>query len=237
MSTTRLVLLIAGAVAVAGAPAGYRSGLLPAPAALGLLAVGLLLSLWVLGAGLWGLLRGGAAQLGPRELAGLALAGVMCAIPLFSIAASIGAPPIHDITTDTDDPPGFDVIVGVRGDSSNPLEYRGPELAATQRAAYPDIQPLVVGMPAEEVLESARAVAEAVGWRVVSVNAEAGLLEATDTTFWFGFKDDVAVRLRPAEAGGTRVDVRSISRVGLGDLGANAARVRRFLEGLRSATG
>ena len=92
-----------------------------------------------------------------------------------------------------------------------------------QRAAYPDIQPLVVGRPRREVVELASAVAEELGWRIVAVDPDGGLLEATDTTFWFGFKDDVAVRLRSAAAGATRVDVRSISRVG----GGRSRRERR----------
>jgi uncharacterized protein (DUF1499 family) len=69
------------------------------------------------------------------------------------------------------------------------------------------------------------------GWEVVTVDSEAGRLEAIDTTFWFGFRDDVVVRVRPG-ADDVRVDVRSVSRVGVGDLGANAARIRHFLDRL-----
>ena len=237
MSTTRFVLLIAGAVAVAGGPLGYRTGVLPVTAALGLLVLGLLVSLWTVAAVALLLLRGGLATLDLRTGAALAIAACASAVPLAMILPSITAPPIHDITSDTDDPPRFDAIVAARADAPNPLDYRGPELAAAQRAAYPDIQPLVVGMPPSEVMELARAAAEALGWQIVAVNADAGLIEATDTTYWFGFKDDVAIRLRPAGAGATRVDVRSISRVGVGDLGANAARIRRFLESLKPAAG
>ena len=88
------------------------------------------------------------------------------------------------------------------------------------------------------MLDLARAAAEELGWQVAAVNADAGLIEATDTTFWFGFKDDVAVRLRPAGAGATRVDVRSISRVGTGDLGRErGAHTEGFLEQLKAAAG
>ena len=238
MSTTRFVLLIAGAVAVAGAPLGYRTGLLPVNAALGLLVVGLLPSLWVVVAGVLMLVRGGgAAQLDLRTVAALVLAAGVSAVPLAALVGGLGAPPIHDITSDTEDPPHFDAIVAERAGAPNPLDYRGAELAATQRAAYPDIQPLVVGRPLREVVELARAAAEALDWRIVAVDPDAGLIEATDTTYWFGFKDDVAIRLRPDDAGATRVDVRSISRVGVGDLGANAARIRKFLESLEAAAG
>ena len=238
MSTRRYVLLIAGAAAVAGAPLGFRTGLLPVTVALLLLGVGLLVSLWGFAAGVRGLLRRrGPAQYQSGTAVVLALAAGVSVVPLAALVGGLGSPPIHDITTDTEDPPRFDAIVAMRGEASNPLEYRGAELAATQRAAYPDIQPLVVAQAPREVAELARAAAQELGWQVVTVNADAGLIEATDTTYWFGFKDDVAVRLRPADAGATRVDVRSISRVGVGDMGANAARIRRFLERLQAAAG
>ena len=69
------------------------------------------------------------------------------------------------------------------------------------------------------------------GWQIVDANAREGRIEATATTFWFGFKDDVVVRIVPAP-GGSRVDVRSVSRVGVSDVGANAKRVRDFLQKL-----
>ena len=238
MSARRLVLLIAGAVTVAAGPLGYRTGLLPVLPALGLVAVGLSVSLWALARGVvWVLRRRGSEQQQNLAAVVLALGAGVVAVPMATLLPAVGAPVIHDVTTDTEDPPLFDAIVPIRGDTSNPLEYRGPELAATQRAAYPDIQPLVVGRPSDEVLDMSRAVAEALGWEIVAVDPAAGLLEATDTTFWFGFKDDVAVRLRPVGGDATRVDVRSISRVGGGDLGANAARIRRFLEALTAAGG
>jgi uncharacterized protein (DUF1499 family) len=74
--------------------------------------------------------------------------------------------------------------------------------------------------------------ARSLGWEVVASDAATGRIEATATSRWFGFKDDVVVRIRP-EGAGSRVDVRSMSRVGVGDLGANAERVREFLAKLR----
>ena len=238
MSARRLVLLIAGAATVAAGPLGYRTGMLPLLPALGLVAVGLLATTWMFAKGvLWFVRRRGSEQQQNLAAVVLALAAGVVVVPMATLLPAVGAPVIHDITTDTEDPPLFDAIVAIRGDTSNPLEYRGPELAATQRAAYPDIQPLVVGRPSDEVLDMSRAVAEELGWEIVAVDPVGGLLEATDTTYWFGFKDDVAVRLRRVGGDATRVDVRSISRVGGGDLGANAARIRRFLEALTAAGG
>ena len=126
-------------------------------------------------------------------------------------------------------------MVPLRADAANSLEYGGRDVAAAQRAAYPDIETLVLGHPPDRVVELARETAEARGWAIVAVDTDAGRVEATETTSWFGFKDDIVVRVRPA-TGGARVDVRSVSRVGLGDLGANAARIREFLARLRAAS-
>ena len=232
MEPRRIVLLMIAAATVVAAPLGYRAGILPLLPALALLAGGLLATLWMFARGvLRSLRRRGSGQPQGLGAAVLALAAGVIAVPLSAIVSAIGAPAIHDITTDTEDPPQFDAIVAIRGDTSNSLDRR-PELAAIQRAAYPDIQPLLLGRPPGEVLDMARRVAEELGWEVVAAHADRGLLEATDTTYWFGFKDDVAVRLRPADNGATRVDARSISRVGGGDLGANAARIRSFLDAL-----
>jgi uncharacterized protein (DUF1499 family) len=141
-------------------------------------------------------------------------------------------PPIHDITTDTDDPPVFREIVSRRNESDNPLDYGGAELAQAQHGAYPDINPLDLSMPPKDAFLKAEAVAKALGWQVVESDPETGSLEATDTTFWLGFKDDIVVRVRP-RAEGSRIDVRSASRVGMSDLGKNAARIRRFLSRLK----
>ena len=95
--------------------------------------------------------------------------------------------------------------------------------------------PLAVDSPPRTALEAARSVAAELDWETVAVDPARGMLEATATTFWFGFEDDVAVRVRPAESGGAVVDVRSVSRVGVGDLGANANRIRAFLMRLQAA--
>jgi len=176
-----------------------------------------------------------ALVLGPRRgLAVLALAvGLAAAVPPWQIQRSaMNKPPIHDITTDTADPPPFVAIVPLRRDARNPVEYGGPEIAALQRKAYPDVAPLALPVPPAQAFERAERAARAKGWEIVAAVPAEGRIEATDTTRWFGFKDDVVIRVRPAGAG-SRVDVRSVSRVGRGDVGTNARRVREFLDALR----
>ena len=141
------------------------------------------------------------------------------------------APPIHDISTDLEDPPRFVAAARIRSRWQNSPEHGGERVAAAQRRAYPDIAPLATRHTPAEVYERARHVMEGLGWRVLGEDAGAGLIEAVDITPLLRFRDDVVVRIR-AEAGGSRIDVRSASRLGRGDLGANAARVRRFLKAL-----
>ena len=141
-------------------------------------------------------------------------------------------PSIHDITTDPDDPPAFMALLGRRaGRWVSPPEYDGPKAAAEQRRAYPDIQPLILNAPLTQAFEAAAAAARAMGWETVEADRAAGRIEAIATTRLMRFKDDVVVRLR-GDVGGVRVDVRSKSRVGRGDLGTNARRIRRFLAAL-----
>ncbi|HLB80145.1 MAG TPA: DUF1499 domain-containing protein [Dongiaceae bacterium] len=160
----------------------------------------------------------------PGLLLGLAVA----AGPLAQLRAARDLPAIHDIATDTDDPPAFDAILKLRAGAPNSADYGGPVVAAAQASAYPDIAPADFAAPPDRVFAEALEVARALGWEVVAADPAAGRIEATDTTVWFGFKDDVVVRV-VARGGGTRVDLRSASRIGLGDLGTNAGRVRGFL--------
>jgi uncharacterized protein (DUF1499 family) len=144
------------------------------------------------------------------------------------------APPIHDITTDPQDPPQYVAVLPLRTNAPNTTEYGGERVAAQQREAYPDLQPAVLKVPPPQAFERALAAVREMGWDLVDANAAAGRIEATDTTFWFGFTDDVVIRVRPTD-GGSRVDVRSLSRVGVGDAGTNAKRIRAYLVVLREA--
>ena len=231
----RVAIPVAAFVAIAAGPLGHRAGLLPLGAAILLLLAGILAALaWLTHRVVATLRRRGTGFRDRHVLAAGLLSAIGLGVPLASILPALGAPPIHDITTDPDDPPRFDAVVPLRAGAPNPLEYGGPALAAAQRAAYPDLMPLAVDAPPEAVLDTARSVALELGWEVVAVDPSQGLLEATATTFWFGFKDDVAVRVRPADGGAALVDVRSISRVGVGDLGANANHIRAFLARLQA---
>ena len=138
-------------------------------------------------------------------------------------------PPIHDISTDLTDPPPFEAILPLRAAAANPSEYGGDSIALQHREGYPELGPLTVDAPPEAVFLRALDAAREMGWEIVESDPERGRIEATATTAWFGFKDDVVVRIRP-EAGGSRIDVRSVSRVGRSDVGTNARRIEEFLE-------
>jgi len=116
----------------------------------------------------------------------------------------------------------------------NPPEYGGAEVAAQQHRAFPDLQPLAMTMLPHMAFDRVLAEVQALGWKISAAEPAEGRIEAVDTTMFFGFKDDVVIRLRAVQ-GGTRVDVRSKSRVGLGDTGTNAMRIRRLLSALRAA--
>lgn len=157
----------------------------------------------------------------------LAVGLVSAAIPLYFLAQARSVPPIHDITTDTEKPPQFVAILPLRAGAANPPGY-DPEVAEVQKGAYPQIRPLELAVPPAAAFARALAAAREMGWEVVAAEEREGRIEAVATTRWFGFKDDVVVRLTPA-AGGARIDVRSKSRVGRSDVGANAKRIERFL--------
>lgn len=157
-------------------------------------------------------------------------------VPWNGMRQARAVPPIHDITTDTERPPEFVAVLPLRADAPNPAEYGGPEVAQAQLAAYPDLRPLRLALPPAEAFERAQQVARDMGWELVAADATAGRIEATDTTLWFGFKDDIVVRVE-AEGSGSRIDVRSLSRVGKSDVGTNAKRIRAYLQALGSSEG
>lgn len=115
-------------------------------------------------------------------------------------------------------------VLPLRKDAPNSAVYGGPQVAAQQHAAYPDIQPLHLDLPASQAFPRALEPARAVGWEIIAEVPDQGRIEATATAFWFGFKDDIVVRVR-AEGSGGVMDVRSESRVSKSDVGTNAARI------------
>ena len=162
----------------------------------------------------------------------LALAAIAVVPPFMLLSKAKAVPRIHDVSTDLADPPAFVALAEARKAAPNGLAYGGAQVAEQQRAGYPDLKPLVVKAAPAEAMQRAIDAARSLGWQVAASDMAAGRLEATDTTFFFGFKDDIVVRIRP-EGAGSRVDVRSVSRVGLSDLGANAERIRRFVAKLQ----
>jgi uncharacterized protein (DUF1499 family) len=167
--------------------------------------------------------RGHAAVLAVALVLGLGVAW----IPWNGLQTVRSLPFIHDITTDTERPPEFVAVAPLRADAPNPVSYPGEETAALQRDGYPDIRPLELELAPPEAFDRALAAAREQGWEIVAAVPEEGRIEATDTTFWFGFKDDVVIRIEPMGTG-SRLDIRSKSRVGRSDVGANAARIRAF---------
>jgi hypothetical protein len=142
-------------------------------------------------------------------------------------------PPIHDVTTDLDDPPQF-VALQVDPVSTGPFSQE--EWRAFHEGAYADIGPIVIDKAPTEVLADAKALAEERGWEIAAYDAAAGRLEATATAGYVRFYDDVIVEVTAIADGSTRVDMRSVSRVGVSDVGYNAARIREFLADLQAAS-
>lgn len=165
----------------------------------------------------------------------LIFTGIVTGTALYWQQQASSVPPIHDITTDFENPPEFSAMVRLRADAPNPPEYEGGETERLQREAYPHIEPLLLNEHIQEVIDAAVMVVVSRGWQIVAVNRNAGRIEATEKLPWFGFKDDVVVRFTEADDGGTRVDMRSKSRVGRGDVGVNAKRIDRFLRDLESS--
>ncbi len=167
--------------------------------------------------------------------AGILVGLVTAGIPWSWIHTAKEMPPIYDISTDMTNPPQFVKIMPLRQNAENSAVYEGSVVANQQRAHFPDIRPLVLPIAPSLAFDAALREAQNRGWQIVDANASTGRIEAVATTFWFGFKDDVVVRVASVP-GGSRVDVRSASRVGKGDVGTNARRIRSFLHELASTS-
>jgi len=226
-------LALASAVLLVAAPLGTRLGIWTFLVGFALLALSALSAL----VGVLLSVVGGVRTWRWRGTAlGIAVGTIVLAVMASQIVRAGGAPPIHDITTDTVDPPAFVAALDLRRDAANPPEYAGADVALQQQRAFPEIQPLTLGEPPDRAFGRALAAAQEMGWDVVASALTEGRIEAVDTTFWFGFKDDIVIRVRAAD-GGSRVDVRSKSRVGVGDAGTNARRVRGYLAAIQRTSG
>jgi hypothetical protein len=205
---------------------------------------------WVL----WAVIanRGEAARYG---LVGVIGSAVLIALPLYDLYQAEVSPAIHDISTDVENPPQFLALAKLRQQQTRdsakltPPSYDGPKIAtgpdgtasttvALQKKYYPDIHPRADLTAPDKFFERAVKTAYKLGWHVVAIVPQQGRIEATDTSLWFGFTDDIAIRVRSAGVG-ARLDIRSKSRedlsagpFGATDMGRNAAHIRSFLKTL-----
>ena len=163
---------------------------------------------------------------------GAALLGLLVAL----LSKMGGVPRIHDITTDTADPPAFVAAAKNPDNAGRNMAYPegAADAAAQQKAGYADLQPFHLDVPPAEAFQRVKEAAMRLNWKITAEDPAAGTLEAEDTSRLFLFVDDIAIRVRP-DGTGSRIDVRSLSRVGKGDLGANAARIRRFGQALQGS--
>lgn len=161
----------------------------------------------------------------------VALSAIAIGLPLSMLSKGKSVPPIHDISTDLINPPEFVAIAPLRADAPNPVAYAGEATAEQQRQGYPELTTLIYSESRAELVSAIEKAAKNLGWELVNTDANQSIIEATDTTVWFGFKDDIIIRI--TDNGNERlVDIRSKSRVGGSDLGKNAERIHDFIEEL-----
>ena len=208
---------------------GFRAGGWPWPRAYDLAGWGA----WAAGAGVIAALAGLVAWLRRRKgSASAVLLGLILSLPVaglgaaFEIAART-TPPINDISTDTEDPPVFWF-------TATPSDYPAQN-AESQRAAYPDVRPLDLSLPVDDAFAAALALVEERGWEVLSADPAESQIEAIARSRLFGFEDEVAIRVTETETG-ARIDMRSRSRLGQIDRGANARRIEAYLADLETRT-
>ncbi len=225
-----LIAAVSGLAAAAAAGPGYRLSLWSVRAGIAAMqwagtaavagaTLGLLASLVLLGT---------PAPRARRAAAFAFVAGLALAAPLLWLSYSAQRlPRIHDISTEPDNPLPFVAVLPLRQGARNSVQPE-PATAAAQKKGYPDIAPLMLPLPAAQAFERAERAALAMGWTLVAVQRQEMRIEATATTRLFGFKDDVVIRVTPQGEGASRVDMRSLSRIGTSDMGTNAQRIRDY---------
>lgn len=228
-----LVVFFLHRLGILGTPVAMTAtGVAFACAGLGIL-IGLVawISVWTRG-------RKGAGRVAVGILGGC----VLWLWPLAAMPSYMSLPPISDVSTDTANPPRFAAIAKERAPGARPIAYPGERAARLQLAAYPDLRTLVVDRSAEELFEHARLTAagrRGLGWKIAALEPPSirppkpGILEATSRTTIIGFTDDVVIRVTGNDAE-ARLDIRSASRYGRHDFGANASRIRRFIRELQA---
>jgi uncharacterized protein (DUF1499 family) len=212
-----LIEVLPGVVTVAGALAFAVLAIL--------LALGSFVTIWRLGLGGLG-----------YAVTAIFVGAALLAYPLYLGTKAYTLPPIYDITTDVLDPPAFDAVRRLRSRTTNPAQYAGLYAAEQQRAAYPEVAPLELSVPAKNAYDQALALVNKRRWLVLDArspqpNRRDGRIEAVARTPIMGFRDDIVIRVRSVDES-SRVDMRSSSRYGFHDLGSNASRIRAFFESL-----
>jgi uncharacterized protein (DUF1499 family) len=229
LATVALGLAVLAVVAVVAGPLAIHAGIVTPFRGFRIFGFGLLASLPILVLSLAALVRtrGPTQREGRRSAARATGVSVALALLFAALAApAMRVPQIHDITTDPEDPPQFVEAERAPENQGGVLAYPR-ETVAQQRVAYPDVAPIVLKAAPGDAYAAALRAASNLGWQVVRSDPSGGTLEATSTSRLFLFVDDVTVRVRPQDQG-SRIDLRSRSRVGKSDLGANAARIRAF---------
>jgi len=176
-----------------------------------------------------------------QAILALVIGIALTAYPVYLGIRGYGLPALNDVTTDTADPPRFEAVARLRPREANPVAYPGAAAAELQRKAYADIEPLQLNTAPQDAYEAALDVVTKRKWLVIDARTPQGgrrdgRIEAVARTAIMGFRDDVVVRIR-ASGGGSRVDIRSASRYGKYDFGANARRVRSLAEDIEEAAG
>ncbi len=213
---------IGALVAFVAGPVLAHFHVLPALAGFGLFVLGGLLGVIAAVLGIVHLARGRGVG------AGLAVGAVLTIAFVIVAAGGRNVPRINDITTDTGSPPQFVAAGSIAANRGRDMTYPGPSFAEQQRAGYPDLAPLKVAAPPDEVYKRVAATAQQMPtWQITRNDAAAHALEGVDTTWLFQFQDDFVIEVRPQD-GGSVVQMRSKSRDGKGDIGANAARIKAF---------
>jgi uncharacterized protein (DUF1499 family) len=225
IQTISLFMGILSALLILVSGPGTRIGLYPFTVGLLLIFLGFLVGLAAVIVSVIALFSNPQYQI--YAVLGLLLGAVSFGLIAGAVWSGRKAPMIHQVSTDTIKVPKFVSILPLRAHALNPVEYT-EDNARKQTAAFPDIKTIHVKLSPGEAFEKALSVVHTLKWKLVDEKKDEGRIEAYDTTFWFGFKDDVVIRIVP-EKDGSAVDIRSLSRVGGGDLGTNAKRVRKFL--------
>lgn len=234
------VLAIAGLLMLVSGPIGWRAGwwhyqvgfrtLLPDAGYAGLAAM--VVSALALIFGARTIARRGIVL----AVLGLLIGGTAAYFPWHWNSMRGSYPRVNDVTTDFDNPPSLAFAEGMReAEHGHPVAYDGAKAAAVQKKSYPDIAPAMLDLPTAQAFDRALAVAKAKGWAIVKADPGAGVIDADERSRWFGFTDDIAIRVSPAGES-SRVDIRSGARQGGADYGVNAARVHAFLAALRGVS-